>query len=210
MTDSMWDVLDWRRQTAAIYRDVRSARTPAEGHALWARARARMLASHPASPVRPEQRGTFEAEFAPYDPGFRYTVPVQPDGGSVTLQVPTGTDGIVPLRRVGAVVLGDLGTLDVWWIAVYGGGFLLPVRDPTSGASTYGGGRYVLDTVKGADLGGDRRALVVDLNFSYQPSCAYDEHWACPLPGPGNTLAAPVPVGEQYVAVPAAAGAAAD
>ena len=205
MTDSVWEVLDWRRQTAAIYRDVRSAQTPAEGHELWTRARGRMLASHPASPVPPEQRGTFEAAFAPYDSGFRFTVPVQRDGGSVTLQVPTGTDGIVPLRRIGAVVLGDLGTLDVWWIAVYGGGILLPVRDPTSGASTYGGGRYVLDTVKGADLGGGHGALVVDLNFAYQPSCAYDEHWACPLPGPGNTLAASVPVGEQYVPLPPAA-----
>ena len=64
------------------------------------------------------------------------------------------------------------------------------------GNASYGGGRYVLDTVKGADLGGDPVALVVDLNFSYQPSCAYDDAWACPLPGAENTLAEGVPAGE--------------
>jgi hypothetical protein len=52
--------------------------------------------------------------------------------------------------------------------------------------------------VKGADLGGDLLAgrLVVDLNFAYNPSCAYDPRWACPLAGPGNTLTVPLPVGE--------------
>jgi len=84
----------------------------------------------------------------------------------------------------------------VWWAAVYGGGIFLPLKDATSGNASYGGGRYVLDTVKGADLGGDPGALVVDLNFSFQPSCAYDDAWACPLPGAGNTLAEAVPVGE--------------
>ena len=72
----------------------------------------------------------------------------------------------------------------------------VPVRD--TAPSTYGGGRYLIDTVKGADLGGDGAGLVVDLNFAYQPSCAYDSAWACPLAGPGNTLPAEVPVGELY------------
>jgi uncharacterized protein (DUF1684 family) len=88
--------------------------------------------------------------------------------------------------------------LDLWWLGSYGGGLFLPVRDADS--RTYGGGRYLLDTVKGADLGGNPDALVVDLNFAYQPSCAYDEAWACPLAGPGNTLRAAVPVGEMYAA----------
>ena len=61
-----------------------------------------------------------------------------------------------------------------------------------------GAGRYLLDTVKGADLGGDVRegVLVLDLNFAYNPSCAYDPDWACPLAPPGNVLVPKVPVGE--------------
>jgi uncharacterized protein len=100
--------------------------------------------------------------------------------------------------RWAAARLESLGSLDVWWLDSYRGGVFLPFRDATSGVSTYGAGRYVLDTIKGADLGGAASNLVVDLNFAYQPSCAYDEAWACPLPGVGNRLEAEVPVGELF------------
>jgi uncharacterized protein (DUF1684 family) len=119
-------------------------------------------------------------------------------------EVATGTDGTVSFELAGRVVLPGLGSLDVWWLSGYGGGLFLPLKDATSGHDSYGGGRYVLDTVKGADLGGSSDGLVIDLNFAYQPSCAYDEAWACPLPGPGNALALPVPVGE--LAAPERAG----
>ncbi len=122
----------------------------------------------------------------------QWTTDVEPE----TRDVSTGTDGVVTLDLTGRVELSGLGPLDLWWLGGYGGGLFLPLRDTSD--QTFGGGRYVLDTVKGADLGGDTAELVVDLNFAYQPSCAYDEAWACPLPGPGNTLAAPVPVGERY------------
>jgi uncharacterized protein len=102
----------------------------------------------------------------------------------------------VPFSRVGRVDLPSIGGLDVWWLGSYGGGLFLPVKD--AGTGSYGGGRYLLDTVKGADLGGGPDALVVDLNFAYSPSCAYDEAWACPLAGPGNTVSADVAVGERY------------
>ena len=110
------------------------------------------------------------------------------------IEILTGTDGIVPFQRVGRLTLPGIGALDVWWLDSYGGGIWLPIRDSSS--KTYGGGRYVLDTVKGADLGGDRDSLVVDLNFAYNPSCAYDERWACPLAPPGNVVEVPLDVGE--------------
>lgn len=191
------EVLDWRRRVAGLYREVRAASEPAVGHALWVRERARLLREHPASPVPPDERGSTRAgEVAPYDPAFRFVVAVDQDLPAERREVMTGTDGVVPLERVGRVRLGTLGTLDVWWVASYGGGIFVPLRDATGGRTTYGGGRYLLDTIKGADLGGDLDALVLDLNFAYPPSCAYDPAWACPLPGPGNTLAAEVPVGE--------------
>ena len=59
-------------------------------------------------------------------------------------------------------------------------------RDATSGSETYGAGRYLLDTVKGADLGEDDGRLVLDFNFAYNPSCAYDPRWVCPLAPPGE------------------------
>lgn len=118
------------------------------------------------------------------------------------MDVATGTDGVVPFRRLGTLTLPGLGRLALWKLASYGGGLFLPLRDGTAGrpGGTYGGGRYVLDTVKGAHLGEGRTpgSLVVDLNFAYNPSCAYDEAWACPLPGPDNRLTDDVPVGELY------------
>ena len=111
----------------------------------------------------------------------------------------TGTDGIVRFDRLGTARLPGIGTLDVWWLRGYGGGVFVPVKDASSGRTSYGGGRYLLDTVKGADLGGDAAAgrLVLDLNFAYNPSCAYDPAWACPLAPAGNVLAVAVPAGEQ-------------
>ena len=111
------------------------------------------------------------------------------------MDVATGTDGIVRFDRIGRAHLPG-GELDVWWLAAYGGGVFVPVKDATAGQSTYGGGRYLLDTVKGADLGGDDGRLILDFNFAYNPSCAYDPAWACPLAPPGNTLARPLLAGE--------------
>lgn len=193
------EVLDWRRRVADIYRAVRSEPDPAQAHARWVDDRRRLLLGHPASPVpAPARQGFAGGVVAPYDPAFRFVVPVVTEPPPERREVATGTDGVLPLDRVGRLELPGLGSLDLWWVGSYGGGLFLPLRDATSGGTTYGGGRYLLDTIKGADLGGDLSALVVDLNFAYQPSCAYDPAWACPLPGPGNTVAAPVPVGELY------------
>jgi uncharacterized protein (DUF1684 family) len=191
-----WAVLDWRRQVAGLYRDVRAA-DPETGHALWVAGRDRLLRTHPASPVPASKRDAYPgASVVAYDPAYRFAVPVDFDVEPETREAQTGTDGIVPFSRIGRVDLPGLGSLDLWWLESYGGGVFMPVRDPHP--ATYGGGRYLLDTVKGADLGGGADAVVVDLNFAYQPSCAYDEAWACPLAGATNTLAVPIPVGEMY------------
>ena len=192
-----WEVLDWRRRTLAAYADVRAEPDPARAHETWVARRDELLRGHPASPVPADRRTSYAgADVAAYDPAYRFVLPVDTDVPAERRELPTGTDGVVPLDRVGRVALPGLGRLDVWWLDTYGGGLFVPLRDASD--DTYGGGRYVLDTVKGADLGGDPATLVVDLNFAYQPSCAYDETWACPLPGPGNTLDVPVPVGERH------------
>jgi len=69
--------------------------------------------------------------------------------------------------------------------------------DPDRTAGSYGGGRYLLDTAKGADLGARDARLVVDLNFLYHPSCRYDDAWLCPLAPPENSVAARVEAGER-------------
>jgi uncharacterized protein len=183
------EVLDWRRQVAALYERVRSAPDPVAAHALWCAERQRLFSSHPASPNR-----AAILRYAPYDGSWRFEVDVDTAVEPARLEVPTGTDGIVPFERIGRADLDGVGALDLWWLDSYGGGVWLPVRDRAP--DTYGGGRYVLDTVKGADLGGGNGKLVVDLNFAYNPSCAYDELWACPLAPPGNVVDLAVTAGE--------------
>jgi uncharacterized protein (DUF1684 family) len=102
------------------------------------------------------------------------------------------------MRLAGRVTVDLLGAeLDVWWLEQYGGGIFLPLRDGTAGTESYGGGRYLLDTAKGADLGADGDRLVLDLNFLYHPSCRYNAAWECPLAPPGNTVPVPVRAGER-------------
>ena len=196
--------LDWRRRTHDLYRRVRACPDPAEGHELWRQGRDALFATHPASPLLPAHREGFTGlAVAAYDPAYRFEVEVDGDVPAERLEVPTGTDGVVPFERVGRVHLPTPGgpvDLDVWRLTSYGGGLFVPVKDGLAGRETYGGGRYVLDTVKGADLGGDvlTGRVVVDLNFAYNPSCAYDPEWACPLAPAGNTTGVPLPGGAQH------------
>ncbi|WP_062306078.1 DUF1684 domain-containing protein [Demequina subtropica] len=194
MTDA-WQIRDWRVRVADLYARVRLEADPRAAHRAWVDGRAALLREHPASPVPEAARASFIPDVAPYDASFRFVVPVDA-APPERREVPTATDGMVPFARLGRVELPGLGGLDVWWLDSYGGGIFLPLRDASP--RTYGGGRYVLDTVKGADLGGTPEALVIDLNFAYQPSCAYSSDWVCPLPGPGNTLDVAVEAGERY------------
>jgi uncharacterized protein (DUF1684 family) len=191
-------LLDWRRRVHELYAQVRADGDPESAHERWRRGRDELFATHPDSPLLPADRESFDGlPVAPYDPSLRFEVTLDEDVEPRRFEVPTATDGVVPFERFGVMHLPALGDLDAWWLASYGGGLFVPLKDATAGHETYGAGRYLLDTVKGADLGSTPSgALVVDLNFAYNPSCAYDPAWVCPLAPPGNTLAVPVRAGE--------------
>jgi hypothetical protein len=189
-------LLDWRRQVGSLYAAARAARDPETAWRTWRDGRDELFAGHPDSPLDDAARAAFRGlPFSPYDPALRFEVPLAP-AEPLRLDLPTADDGAVPLHRMGTATLGDLGSLDVWWLGGYGGGIFLPLRDGTAGRTTYGGGRYLLDTIKGADLGSAGDRLVVDLNFAYHPSCTYDPRWSCPLAPEGNRIPAPVAAGE--------------
>lgn len=198
-------VADWRLRVFSLYERVR-ATAPREGHELWRLGRDDLFATHPASPLPPRDRVRFRGlPVAPYDPAYRFEVPLAPEGAGQERRVATGTDGVVAFVRIGTFELPGLGSLAAWEHAGYGGGLFVPFRDATAGrpGGSYGAGRYLLDSIKGAFLGAgpgdvaDGVRYVLDFNFAYNPSCAYDEAWACPLPGPENRLTADVPVGER-------------
>ncbi|HZZ95794.1 MAG TPA: DUF1684 domain-containing protein [Jatrophihabitantaceae bacterium] len=190
------ELADWRRRIAELYARIRATPAPEAAHELWRTTRDELFRTHPQSPLRPDDslRGT-GLPYWPYDPTLRFTVLLEP-AEPVALDVPTSSDATIHLRRIGRVELLDAG-LDVWWLEQYGGGIFVPLRDGTAGTETYGAGRYLLDTAKGADLGGTDREFVLDLNFAYHPSCRYNPLWECPLAPEGNRLSSSVCAGER-------------
>jgi uncharacterized protein (DUF1684 family) len=189
---------DWRRQIGALYAAVRAEPDPAQGHALWRAGRDELFRDHPQSPLPADDplRRT-GLPYWPYDPDLRFTLDVHPpELPGTSIAVPTDNDGTTEMTLIGHVDLPAPldASVDLWWLRQYGGGLFVPLRDGSSGDTSYGGGRYALDTAKGADLGG---AVVFDLNFLYHPSCRYDVAWQCPLAPPGNTIAAAVHAGER-------------
>ena len=198
VTLSLWD---WRRRVFDLYREVRAAERRA-GWDLWRRGRDELFRSHVQTPIEPGQRGSFAGvPLYDYDPALRFTVGTRAVPDRAPRRVEVGRDGALAMTAFATTdgLRDALGAeLTLFWIGGYGGGAFLPFRDATSGRETYGGGRYLLDTIKGADLGisPDGR-LILDFNFAYNPSCSYSDLWVCPLSPPENTLAAAIRGGER-------------
>jgi hypothetical protein len=199
---------DWRRRVGELYTDVRRAARddPAAAWKHWVRAREALFREHPQSPVPAAVRSSFGARHWPYDPAVRFEVEVQPAPpvapGALPLELPNSGADVLAFSRIGTVEVPFAGgprRLSLFWMAGYAGGLFLPFRDATNGAETYGAGRYLLDSAKSADLGGDpeRGTLVLDFNFAFHPSCAFDPKWACPLAPPENRLDLAVRAGER-------------
>jgi uncharacterized protein (DUF1684 family) len=199
---------DWRRRIAELYAEVRAmaATDPAIALAHWRAVRERLFREHPQSPVPRSSRATFEARHFDHDPALRFEVPVHPapppEPGALAMELHNSGSDSLSFRRIGAVTLG-LPTgerrLSVFWLAGYAGGLFIPFRDATNGTETYGAGRYLVDGAKSADLGANPEtgALILDFNFAFQPSCAFDPRWACPLAPPENRLDLPIRAGER-------------
>ena len=193
------EIADWRRRINALYAEIRRLGAAAGWRRAWQHwrdTRRDLFRDHPASP-HPD--GTAPVLFD-YDPAWALSAALRPFNRAPPAHcLDTGADGetvLVPLAQTDGLAPALGQELTVYWLAGYGGGLFLPFRD--GGAATYGGGRYLLDSRKGADLGtvGDDR-LILDFNFAFNPSCAYDPTWVCPLAPAENRVARPVPAGER-------------
>ena len=121
------------------------------------------------------------------------------DAEAEPFEVVLDEDGPLRIQRLAWLrfeLEGEPVRLALYRLLGYGGGLFLPFRDATAGSSTYGGGRYLIDTRKHADLGVEDERVVLDFNFAYHPSCAYSSRWDCPLAPPDNRLDVPVRAGE--------------
>ena len=194
------DLFDWRRRVSDLYAEIRSADDPRAAWNRWRRARHDLLTAHPQSPVPATRRATFPGpSYFDYDPEARVLAEVgEAEGEHFDVAGSAGeTFGLTRFATARFALAGQDLTLGLYWMDGYAGGLFLSFRDATSGKETYGAGRYLFDTAKGADLGGEGGRLVLDFNFAYNPSCSYDPRWACPLAPPENRLPVAVRAGER-------------
>ncbi|MDX6439459.1 MAG: uncharacterized protein QOF45_2042 [Gaiellaceae bacterium] len=198
--DDVFTLLDWKRRVFALYTSVRSATDPEEAWGLWRATRDELFRSHPQSPLPEAERRHFAGlEYFDYEPRLRVLADVAAAEQEPRQIGASGNESVL-FRRFAVASFeldGQQQSLDLHWLEGYGGGIFVPFADATSGSETYGGGRYVLDSVKGADLGMDGEHLVLDFNFAYNPSCVYDARWICPLAPSSNRLAVAVRGGER-------------
>lgn len=199
------ELADYRRTVAGMYARLRQA--DGSPQARWERFRGErdaLFAAHPQSALSAEQKQTFRGlDYFDYDPNLRFVLPVDTEVEPGAWEVELPDEGLMRLTRFGKVhfaLQGQAQSLTLFWVQGYGGGIFLPFRDRTNSQETYGGGRYLLDTIKGADLGREGDGLVIDFNCAYNPSCAYNFRWVCPLAPPENWLPAPVQAGEKAFA----------
>jgi hypothetical protein len=211
------DLYDWRRRVTDLYhaRDaaLREGEDPGAVARRFRAGRDELFKQHPQSPLNGTQRTSFSGlPYFAYDPALRLDGVLEPEAGAEDVALAASGAHAMRFRRAGRIsfiLAGAPAMLILYWIDVYGGGLFLPFRDATCGSETYGGGRYLVDTVKGSDFihprddlahsapGYRGGPLVVDFNYAYNPSCAYDARWVCPLAPNENRLPVAVRAGEQ-------------
>jgi uncharacterized protein (DUF1684 family) len=138
------------------------------------------------SPLPEEKRATFAGlRFYPFDPSWRFVGDLERLRPPAFVQLPDTKGkaqayldyGRFPFEKDGVVA-----TLVVHRPVEHPDQYFIAFTDSTSGGETYGGGRYVhLDSL-------DTHRFVLDFNEAYNPYCAWDASWICPLPPPENAL----------------------
>jgi uncharacterized protein (DUF1684 family) len=215
------DLYDYRRRVARMYQEREEAFRAGKGElSVLRRFRAQkdaLFASHPQSALSAADRQHFTGlRYFPYNRALRLEALLEPELAAAESSLPASGAHAMQFRRAGRISFTIDQTplqLIVYWIDVYGGGLFLPFRDATCGQESYGGGRYLFDTVKGSDflrvddgsgnaastaqVGYQGGRIILDFNYAYNPSCAYDERWVCPLAPNENRLPIPIRAGER-------------
>lgn len=162
-------------------------------------ARDEAFRSSPESPIPEEERGSFQGlQYYPLDESLRFSVELKRHPNPRQMRLSTNTGEIRSGLRYGYFdfsVNGQPCRLQVYRLdAVEGNGgpnLFIPFRDATSGGETYGSGRYI-------DLTENTTGIYeLDFNRAYNPYCAFNSRYSCPLPPAENMLQVPIRAGEK-------------
>ena len=147
---------------------------------------------HPQSPLTPEQKHRFTGlQYFPENEALRLEVEAELLFDQQPMQMQTSTGGVqmyVRHARFKFQVDGQEAELTIYQSE---NGYFLPFVDSLAGKETYPAGRYL----EPESLPGNR--FLVDFNLAYNPSCAYNEMWSCPITPAENRLKVPIRAGEK-------------
>jgi uncharacterized protein (DUF1684 family) len=147
---------------------------------------------HPQSPLLPEQRQDFKGlNYFPENEALRLNVQVEPLKDQQPMQMQTSTGGVQTYTRYGRFKFQVDGKDAELTIYENEHGFFLPFVDSLAGKETYPAGRYL----EPQELPGNW--FLVDFNLAYNPYCAYNEIWSCPITPAENRLKVPIQAGEK-------------
>ena len=150
------------------------------------------FARHPQSPLTAEQKRGFDGlDYFDENPDLQLEVLVEKFQEQKEVVIQTSTGQTQTYTRYGKFKFAVDGQVAELTLFASDHGFFLPFADSLAGDETYPAGRY-LET---DSLQGDR--FLVDFNLAYNPYCAYNEMWSCPLTPPENRLKVPIRAGEK-------------
>ncbi len=150
---------------------------------------------HANSPLTDEQKSEFDGlRYFPENPDLNMTLDVDDSGEGIgdKIQVGTLNGEVKEYVRVGRINFESDGqpvTLTVFKDTERGR-YFMPFRDGTAGEESYAVGRYIDPKAK------PDGSLVVDFNMAYNPYCAYNTGWTCPIPPFENITRVRIPAGE--------------
>lgn len=150
------------------------------------------FANHPHSPLTLTQKRKFHGlDYYPENLELRLEVEIESLKDEEPLQIQTSTGERQIYRRVGKIHFQVDDSLEELTIFENEHGLFLPFVDSLAGVETYGAGRY-LEPVKLPN-----GKYLVDFNLAYNPYCAYNDAWSCPLTPWENRLKVPIRAGEK-------------
>jgi uncharacterized protein len=202
------DLYEYRCRVATFYSERNEAFLAGEDMERIAQRfraeRDRLFAEHSQSALDEEQKRIFQGlSYFPYRSDLRVVAEIEVESSPQQQMVVMNADEQMTMATVGRLhfaVEGQSVHLSLYWLEIYGGGLFLPFRDQSCPQESYGGGRYLFDTMKGSGPlpGGESgKQLVLDFNYAYNPSCAYNSRWVCPLAPQENRLTVAIRAGEK-------------
>ncbi len=150
------------------------------------------LAEDPQSPLTPEQRKGFRGlNYFPENRALHLVLPVEEFEKKDAIRMPTSTGDVQMYTRFGKIKFTVEGQPAELTVYASRDGFFLPFVDSLAGKETYGAGRYFEPALAG------KGKLLIDFNYAYNPYCAYNENWSCPVTPAENRLKVPIRAGER-------------